>query len=133
MLFNVWDRIEENVFAHLVTEAAAAAFPYDPPQFLPRTPHGYHDVARIRQELQAAGFSQISISTREEMSHAPSPQHAAVAYCQGTPLRNEIESRDASSLDAVTDRAAAAIAERCGDGPVSAKIQGHVNMATTAQ
>jgi len=36
----------------------------------------------------------------------------AVAYCQGTPLRNEIEERDASLLEHVTDCAANAIAER---------------------
>jgi ubiquinone/menaquinone biosynthesis C-methylase UbiE len=39
-LFNVWDRIEENVFAHDVTNALARIFPNDPPRFLARTPHG---------------------------------------------------------------------------------------------
>src|SRR5438445_7954701 len=33
-LFNVWDRIEENVFADDVTNALAALFPGDPPRFL---------------------------------------------------------------------------------------------------
>ena len=42
--FNVWDRIEENEFADDVTERARAGiFPDDPPRFLARTPHGYHD------------------------------------------------------------------------------------------
>ena len=36
-------------------------------------------------------------------SQAPSPRHPAVAYCQGTPLRNEIEARDASRLDEATE------------------------------
>ena len=39
-LFNVWDRISENVFAEVVTEALAALFPRDPPLFMARTPHG---------------------------------------------------------------------------------------------
>ena len=43
-VFNVWDRIEANAFADVVTEALAALFPHDPPRFLARTPHGYHDV-----------------------------------------------------------------------------------------
>ena len=42
-LFNVWDRIEVNVFADDVTNALAKIFPNDPPRFLARTPHGYHD------------------------------------------------------------------------------------------
>ena len=48
-LFNVWDRIEENVFADEVTNALAEIFPDDPPRFMARTPHGYHDKALIRR------------------------------------------------------------------------------------
>ena len=44
--FNVWDRIEDNEFADVVTQALAAVFPDDPPRFMARTPHGYHDVER---------------------------------------------------------------------------------------
>ena len=128
-VFNVWDRIEENEFAHLVTETAKTMFTDDPPVFLARTPHGYHDVGLIREELGAAGFSEIEITTIEETSTAPSPRHPALAYCQGTPLRSEIEARDARLLDVVTDRAAEAIAERYGNGPVSGKIQAHVIVA----
>ena len=125
-LFNVWDHNDANEFAHVVTEAAASAFPDDPPRFLARTPHGYHDVELIRDELGKAGFSQISIATLEKTSSAPSPRHPAVAYCEGTPLRNEIETRDAGLLDHVTDRATEAIAARFGSGPVAGKIRGHI-------
>jgi ubiquinone/menaquinone biosynthesis C-methylase UbiE len=128
-LFNVWDRIEENAFADAVTQAAAEIFPDDPPRFLARTPHGYNDVDIIREEIEAAGFSDVSIETVAATSTAPSPRHPAVAYSQGTPLRNEIEERDATLLDAVTDRATRSIAERYGSGSVSAKIQGHVVVA----
>src|SRR3954469_16273403 len=61
LLFNVWDRIEENVFADDVTNALAQIFPNDPPRFLARTPHGYHDTALIRSELEDAGFSRVVI------------------------------------------------------------------------
>jgi SAM-dependent methyltransferase len=116
LLFNVWGDIGSNEFADVVTEAAAGVFPDDPPQFLPRTPYGYHEENLIRQELNQAGFS----------SSAPSPRHPAIALCQGTPLRLEIEARDANLLDEVTDRATEAIASRYGAGPVTAKIQGHI-------
>ena len=58
-VFSVWDRIEENTFADDVTNAVAAIFPHDPPRFLARTPHGYHDVALIHEELRRAGFADI--------------------------------------------------------------------------
>ncbi|ESY27212.1 MULTISPECIES: class I SAM-dependent methyltransferase [unclassified Mesorhizobium] len=127
-LFNVWDRIEENVFANDVTNALAEIFPNDPPRFLARTPHGYNDTALIRGELEAAGFSRVVIDTRAEQSRASSPRLPAVAYCQGTPLRNEIEAR--GKLEAATDHAASVIAARHGSGEVAAKIQAHVIVAT---
>jgi ubiquinone/menaquinone biosynthesis C-methylase UbiE len=125
-VFSVWDSIENNEFADVVTQVAGKVFPDDPPQFLPRTPHGYYDHDQIRDDLSRAGFTDISIETIEETSKAPSARHPAVAYCQGTPLRNEIEARDASLLDHVTDQAAAAIEERYGKGAVAAKICAHV-------
>jgi ubiquinone/menaquinone biosynthesis C-methylase UbiE len=126
-LFNVWDRIEENVFANDVTNALAALFPNDPPRFLARTPHGYHDTALIRSDLAKAGFSDVVIETREAQSRAPSPRYPAVAYCQGTPLRNEIEAR--GNLEAATDHAASVIESHHGSGEVAAKIQAHVILA----
>ncbi|MBB1598598.1 class I SAM-dependent methyltransferase [Variovorax sp. UMC13] len=128
-VFDVWDRIEENAFADEVTRALAEVFPHDPPRFLARTPHGYHDTALIRAELGRAGFTDIGIETRAKTSHAPSAREVATAYCQGTPLRNEIEARDASLLALATDRAAQAIASRHGEGPVSGGIQAHVVVA----
>ena len=128
-LFSTWDRIEENDFADDVTNALARMFPDDPPRFMARTPHGYHDAALIRRELEEAGFSGVTIETRAEQSRASSPRIPAVAYCQGTLLRNEIETRDAGKLQAATDYAESVIADRHGRGEVAAKIQAHVIVA----
>ena len=126
-LFNVWDRIEENEFAQEVTHALAAVFPADPPRFLARTPHGYHDVALIAQDVARGGFTaRPEIATRAERSRAASAQEPAFAYCEGTPLRNEIEARDAQRLAEATRAAAAALARRFGEGAVDGKIQAHV-------
>ncbi|WP_027164803.1 methyltransferase domain-containing protein [Mesorhizobium sp. WSM3224] len=128
-LFSVWDRIEENIFADDVTNALARIFPNDPPRFLARTPHGYHDKALIHSDLKAAGFSDVVIDTRAEQSRAPSPRVPAVAYCQGTLLRNEIEAREAGRLASATDYAESVIADRHGSGEVAAKIQAHIIVA----
>lgn len=51
-LFNVWDRIEENVFAHEVTMALGELFPDDPPRFMARTPRqGRHQGRSRRRRL----------------------------------------------------------------------------------
>jgi SAM-dependent methyltransferase len=126
-LFNAWDRIEDNEFADVVTSALATLFPADPPRFMARTPHGYHDRATIERDLRAGGFEKAArIDTVAARSQAPSARHPAIAYCQGSPLRSEIEARDAARLGEATDVAAAAIERRFGAGPVDGKIQAHV-------
>ncbi len=126
-IFSVWDRIEENQFADTVTTALAPLFPTDPPRFLARTPHGYCDLPTIRRDLASGGFTaQPRISMLAARSRAASCREPAVAYCQGTPLRNEIEARDAARLHVATEIAAQAIGQRFGRGAVDGKIQAQV-------
>ena len=79
------------------------------------------------RDLAGGGFTKRPriemVATR---SQAKSPRDAAVAYCQGTPWRNEIEARDASRLDEATEAASEALAKRFGRGPIDGKIQAHV-------
>jgi SAM-dependent methyltransferase len=130
-LFSVWDRIEVNEFADMVTRTLADLFPADPPRFMARVPHGYHDRDAIERDLALAGFQQMPfVETVAARSRADSAQIPAFAYCQGTPMRGEIESRDASRLSEVTDACGAAIARRFGSGRVDAGIQAHVAAIT---
>jgi hypothetical protein len=57
---------------------------------------------------------------------ADTPDRVAIAYCQGTPLRNEIEAQGTPDLAEATALAAAAIGRQFGSGPVDGKIQAHV-------
>jgi SAM-dependent methyltransferase len=126
-IFSVWDRIEDNEFAAMVTAALESLFPSDPPRFLARTPHGYHAPATIIRDLQLAGYaSPPQIDTVTARSKAESAQAVAIAYCEGTPLRNEIESRSETSLQEATRIATAAVSQCFGTGPVEGKIQAHV-------
>ena len=54
---------------------------------------------------------------------------SAVAYCQGTVLRNEIEIRASGKLESATDYVASAISDKHGHGEIAAKIQAHVIVA----
>lgn len=122
LVFSVWDRIETSPIAVAVAEAVARRFPENPPRFMSQIPHGYHDSATIRDALGAAGFTDIAVETVTLPSVAPSAREAAVGFCQGTPLRNEIIARDATGLAAITDAVTDAVAERFGDGPVRATM-----------
>lgn len=126
-IFNVWDTIEQNEFAEAVTFALQQMFPEDPPRFMVRTPHGYCDTEVIARHLAEGGFARRPvIATLAEKSRAASPSIPAIAYCQGTVLRSEIETRGASRLVEATNAAVAEIGKRFGHGAVEGKIQAHI-------
>jgi ubiquinone/menaquinone biosynthesis C-methylase UbiE len=129
-LFSVWDRIEANDFAHLAIETLAKIFPANPPRFLARVPHGFHDKNALERLAAGAGFSRIEIETVAKTSRAPSPRAPAIGYCQGTPLRGEIEAMGPGALERATDAVAEAIAARFGSGPVEVAIQAIVVSAS---
>jgi hypothetical protein len=81
----------------------------------------------IQADLRKAGFTKDPlIETIDARSRASSPRIPAIAYCQGTPLKTEIEARNPSLLDEATKIAAEAIAIRFGQGEVDGKIQAHL-------
>jgi ubiquinone/menaquinone biosynthesis C-methylase UbiE len=129
-VFSVWDRIETNVFTDVVVTAVARLFPSDPPRFLARTPHGHHDIAPLEAYLRAAGFTAVTAERVTKESKAPSARAVAIGFCEGTPMRGEIEARDATSLAEATDVAEAALAAQFGAGPIVGPIQAWVVTAT---
>ena len=134
-LFNVWGSIANNEFSDTVTAALAEEYEASPPLFLARTPHGYFDVDAITQDLRDGGFEgDVSNETIDHRSRADSASIPAIAYCQGTPLRNEIEQISGADIDTATAVAAAAIAKKFSspgeDGTVDGKIQAHVFTAS---
>jgi SAM-dependent methyltransferase len=123
-LFNVWTELESNEFAHTVMASLERVFPVDPPRFMQRTPHGYSDPTTIARDLAAGGFTKPpAFSTVSGRSLAASARDVAIAYCQGTPMRGEIETRDATRLEEATRVAAQAVEERFGPGAIDGRIQ----------
>ncbi|WP_018240186.1 class I SAM-dependent methyltransferase [Ensifer sp. BR816] len=125
-LFNVWDRVEANELAYAAVEALAARFPENPPSFMRRVPHGYADPEIIRADLVTAGFHDITLETLEKRNGPISASDAATGFCQGTPVRSEIEERDASALAAVTEGVAEALTKRFGSGMIERRIQAYM-------
>jgi ubiquinone/menaquinone biosynthesis C-methylase UbiE len=129
-VFNTWNTIETNEFANVVTIALAKVFPEDPPRFMARTPHGYSDPAVIVQHVSSSGFGTPEyFETVTHRSRAASALIPAIAYCQGTPLRDEICARDPARLDEATRAAEDAVRSAFGDGEVDGRIEAHVIVA----
>jgi SAM-dependent methyltransferase len=123
-IFNVWDRIEENEFADTVATAVAAMFPGDPPSFLSRTPYGYSDRSVIQRDLSAGGFlAHVQLTTIAKRSRADSGNIPAIAFCLGTPLKNEIEARDPTRVATAVDVSTQALVARFGDVGLDSRMQ----------
>ncbi|HEV8551095.1 MAG TPA: class I SAM-dependent methyltransferase [Polyangiaceae bacterium] len=123
-LFSVWNAIEESEFADVVMRALARVFPNDPPRFMQRTPHGYRDPAVIARDLAAAGFGAAPhVAVVAKQSHARTAADVALGFCQGTPVRGEIDARDPARLAEATELATQAVTERFGPGPVVGRMQ----------
>src|SRR5258708_468849 len=125
-IFNVWDKLEYNEFADLVTAAIADMFADDPPRFLARTPYGYHEQQAVIAEVRNAGFVNIAVETLTRRSVAPTCRDPAIGFCQGSPLGSEIEARDANRLAEATEAAASRVSARFGNWPGDGMMQAHV-------
>ncbi|WP_148616406.1 class I SAM-dependent methyltransferase [Nocardioides rubriscoriae] len=129
-VLDTWDRIETNELAWVIESAINATVPDDPLLFMGRTPHGYHDPDVVRADLAAAGYVDVTVTPVDGTS-VTTPADAAVAYCQGTPLRVALDAHATLDADRATQVAERALRERYGDGPISAPTRWFEVVATT--
>lgn len=121
-VFNVWDRLERNVFSRAVHEAMKDVFPDDPPDFL-QAPFAYHDLTEIANNLQEAGFDVIEMVVQPRGSKASSPLQVAAGLVAGSPLANQVTDRGTLSLEEATRMVETMIAHSFGSGEISAPMQ----------
>jgi SAM-dependent methyltransferase len=125
-LFSMWDDIERNEVACVVSDTLASVFPENPPLFLRRTPYGHGRPDVATHALNEAGFSDVACDVVGKRSRAASARDAAIGFCTGTPLHHEIIERDATRLPEALDAVAGAIKAKFGDGPVNGAMQAYV-------
>ncbi len=123
LIFTVWDSIDTHPVQQIADATVAAMFPENPPHFLARTPCGYHDRALIERDLRQAGFSSVDIKQVRREGDVASARDPATGFCQGTPLRAEIEARDPDAVVRATNAVATAIEQRFGNGPFKSPMQ----------
>ncbi|MCB2400155.1 methyltransferase domain-containing protein [Rhizobium ruizarguesonis] len=115
-LFTTWDSLPANDFARCVDECLASLFPSNPPDFLRNLSYSYFDIASIKAQMSSAGFDAISCD-RIELTSVAAAHDIAAAFCQGTPLREEIESRAPARISEIVDEVAEQMESRHGVRP----------------
>ncbi len=120
LLVIVWDVVEDSPFPDALVAGIAAALPENPPSFVARVPHGYHDPDRIAADLRAGGLEPVSVERVVLQGAAPSAATLADGFCRGTPLRFALLER--GDLDELTMAIAAEMTARLGEGPVGGDL-----------
>lgn len=132
-VFSVWDRIDANGFSLAVQDGMAIRFPDDPPRFLVDAAFGYFDETRIREDLTRGGIkTDVEFEALEAESRGASPESVAVALCQSSPLKTQIELRDPAGLADATAAVADVLRERFGSADLVAPMRAIIITATVS-
>lgn len=114
LLFNVWDRIQEQTCAHVFSQVIDSLFPGDAEiQF--RMPYEMHDQERLRDLLAAAGFEPPRIEKVNLPVEGVSAHEIANGLVRGTPRGLLIAARGVRFED-VIDRLTDALEKAGGKG-----------------
>ncbi len=120
LLFNVWDRIEENPHAFANAAVVEAMFPGDPEMRF-RMPYDMHDPGLLRRLLAGARFRETRIETKRIPIERVDPRSIATGQIRGTPRSALLEKRGVS-LDLVIDKVTEALT-KAGGNPYSGQGQ----------
>lgn len=121
LVFNTWDRLENNDFAWTTTRALEELTGVSL-DFMSRVPHGYYDADEIRRDLDDAGYDVASFAAVDGVSISTAAD-AAVALCQGTPLSAQIKALTDISLEQATVAARDALEQQFGSGRIEGRIR----------
>jgi len=110
LLLSVWGPLAHNDYASSINEALSSRFSLPPSTFLADLLHGYHDEKQIQADLIEAGFTSTPrFEHMTRFARTSSPRDVALAYCMGTPLRQELERHPGMTLEAAIDVAEASL------------------------
>lgn len=131
LLFNVWDRIEENPHSEAVAQVIESRFPGDP-ELRFRVPHEMCEPALLRQLLAEAKFREVQIVTKRIPLDQVSARTLATGQILGTPRSLLIEKRGVR-LDEIVDQVTARHAQFGGADPYRGSAQALIVEARAAQ
>lgn len=120
LLFNTWDRLEQNDFTSVAHNAEMSFFADDPPKFY-EIPFSLYDPDQLQNWMEEAGFTNVTVRTLNLPTVSPSAADAAKGLVQGTPLAVAIKERNADA-EAITDAVAEALRGAFGDNPIRGRM-----------
>jgi SAM-dependent methyltransferase len=121
LLFNVWDRIEENPHAIASTRVVASCLPDEECRRF-GVPYGMHETKVIHELLAGARFEAVSIEKTRIQVDCLSAREISIGLVRGTP-RSTVFGTYGLSIDELVDRLTAELTEIGGADPYRSHAQ----------
>ena len=129
LLMSTWDKLERNEASFVFRTIIKKYFGDSLPETY-KLPFSMHQPELIREELMAAGFSNVDVEVVEKKSVCVSAKEAAYGLLHGGSLYNEIIKRDATWLTEISETVESELASRYGDSPMIAPMRALISQAT---
>lgn len=121
-LFSVWGEMSANPFAEIAHADAEHFFPDNPPKFY-LTPFGCADRARVRADLRAGGFSDISDEVVRFNQSVGDWRHFATGLIYGNPMIVDIQASETVRADDMAAAIASEMEKRFGPAPAQMPLE----------
>lgn len=113
-IFATWKSLEDNPITVIANDVVKVFFPDNPPVFF-NIPFSYYDRDQIRNDLTAAGFSNIEIEDVDLEGSNISAENAARGMLEGSPMINFVNERGLDKLPAIKQKLAEEMAKVYGN------------------
>jgi ubiquinone/menaquinone biosynthesis C-methylase UbiE len=127
-LVTTWAKLEMNEIAAAGRNVLKAFFDNNPPANM-NVAFQMHNKNEIHDLLTESGFININIESVVKISVAESAAALASAIVEGSLIRDFVIQKDASAIPVLKEQTEAAIREKCGDHPVTGKMEAIYCMA----
>ncbi|WP_276501811.1 class I SAM-dependent methyltransferase [Terrimonas pollutisoli] len=128
LLFSTWDQLVHNAASH-VHRKTVKKYLEEPLPETYKLPFSMNDDNEIRESLQNAGFTEITIERVDKAAISPTAKEAAYGLSQGGALYNEIVKRNPAWIEEITMTIEKELAEKFGAAPMIAPMRALITEA----
>ncbi len=125
LVFNTWDKVENNGAIYLGNQIICSYFPENPPSSY-RVPFSMYQPGMMETSLMAAGFRHIKINAVEKTGVSPSAKDAAIGIVEGNPIYDRIIDKDPKLVDVIRNAVEQKIGEAFGVQPLRSPLRAWV-------
>jgi SAM-dependent methyltransferase len=125
LLFNTWDKIENNGAIYLGNQIICSYFPENPPSYY-RVPFSLCQPDMLETSLMATGFRNIKVTSVEKEGISPSAKDAAMGIVQGNPIHGKIIEKDRALVNVILTAVEQKLAEAYGERPMKSPLKAWV-------